>query len=176
MEYLITFIYDLSVPNLTGWGCSIWWYSQCDWKLWYLCSEKYAINFRTHFSCKEDEADNAIWSWFGRFSVIFTWSLYVHMTFSFNTCLTNPFLFLDKGIDIEASSKLGIKVARIPSGETGNATSCAEMAIYLMLGLLRKQVGLFETASYNSGNEIRTNSWSLFTTLDCIGQKGCSRL
>lgn len=67
-------------------------------------------------------------------------------------------MFLDKGIDIEASSKLGIKVARIPSGETGNATSCAEMAIYLMLGLLRKQVGLFETASYNSGNEIRTNS------------------
>ncbi|KAI5668170.1 hypothetical protein M9H77_18023 [Catharanthus roseus] len=44
-----------------------------------------------------------------------------------------------EGVDIGAASKLGIKVARIPSGATGNASSCAEMAIYLMLGLLRKQ-------------------------------------
>ncbi|KAL3513514.1 hypothetical protein ACH5RR_026231 [Cinchona calisaya] len=44
-----------------------------------------------------------------------------------------------EGIDIGAASKHGIKVARIPSGATGNAASCSEMAIYLMLGLLRKQ-------------------------------------
>ncbi|TYK31533.1 hydroxypyruvate reductase [Cucumis melo var. makuwa] len=43
------------------------------------------------------------------------------------------------GVDVDAATKLGIKVARIPSGVTGNAMSCAEMAIYLMLGLLRKQ-------------------------------------
>lgn len=46
-----------------------------------------------------------------------------------------------KGVDISAATTHGIKVARIPSGATGNATSCAEMAIYLILGLLRKQVG-----------------------------------
>ncbi|KAH6780428.1 D-isomer specific 2-hydroxyacid dehydrogenase family protein [Perilla frutescens var. hirtella] len=44
-----------------------------------------------------------------------------------------------EGVDINAATKHGIKVARIPSDNTGNATSCAEMAIYLMLGLLRKQ-------------------------------------
>ncbi|KAH0751251.1 hypothetical protein KY290_030483 [Solanum tuberosum] len=43
------------------------------------------------------------------------------------------------GIDINAATKQGIKVAKIPSGETGNAASCAEMAIYLILALLRKQ-------------------------------------
>ncbi|KAK9279264.1 hypothetical protein L1049_012943 [Liquidambar formosana] len=44
-----------------------------------------------------------------------------------------------EGVDIDAATKCGISVARIPGGKTGNATSCAEMAIYLMLGLLRKQ-------------------------------------
>ncbi|XP_050236363.1 uncharacterized protein LOC126686354 isoform X2 [Mercurialis annua] len=43
------------------------------------------------------------------------------------------------GVDIDAATRCGIKVARIPGGITGNAASCAEMAIYLMLGLLRKQ-------------------------------------
>ncbi|KAL3335089.1 hypothetical protein AABB24_031348 [Solanum stoloniferum] len=43
------------------------------------------------------------------------------------------------GVDINAATKQGIKVAKIPSGETGNAASCAEMAIYLVLALLRKQ-------------------------------------
>lgn len=44
-----------------------------------------------------------------------------------------------EGVDIDAATKYGIKVARIPSDATGNSASCAEMAIYLMLGLLRKQ-------------------------------------
>ncbi|XP_022143657.1 uncharacterized protein LOC111013515 isoform X1 [Momordica charantia] len=44
-----------------------------------------------------------------------------------------------EGVDIDSATKFGIKVARIPSGVTGNAMSCAEMAIYLTLGLLRKQ-------------------------------------
>uniref|UniRef100_A0A7N0UW58 D-isomer specific 2-hydroxyacid dehydrogenase NAD-binding domain-containing protein n=1 Tax=Kalanchoe fedtschenkoi TaxID=63787 RepID=A0A7N0UW58_KALFE len=42
-------------------------------------------------------------------------------------------------VDVNAATSHGIKVARIPSDITGNAASCAEMAIYLMLGLLRKQ-------------------------------------
>jgi phosphoglycerate dehydrogenase-like enzyme len=49
------------------------------------------------------------------------------------------FIYLNKGIDINAATKYGIKVARIPGDITGNAASCAEMAIYLILGLLRKQ-------------------------------------
>lgn len=44
-----------------------------------------------------------------------------------------------EGVDINAATAHGIKVAKIPSAKTGNAASCAEMAIYLMLGLLRKQ-------------------------------------
>ncbi|PNY14069.1 D-3-phosphoglycerate dehydrogenase-like protein, partial [Trifolium pratense] len=44
-----------------------------------------------------------------------------------------------EGVDINAATKHGIKVARIPGDVTGNAASCAEMAIYLTLGLLRKQ-------------------------------------
>uniref|UniRef100_A0A6V7QUZ5 D-isomer specific 2-hydroxyacid dehydrogenase NAD-binding domain-containing protein n=1 Tax=Ananas comosus var. bracteatus TaxID=296719 RepID=A0A6V7QUZ5_ANACO len=43
------------------------------------------------------------------------------------------------GVDVDAATKHKIKVARIPGSATGNSTSCAEMAIYLMLGLLRKQ-------------------------------------
>ncbi|GMH21777.1 hypothetical protein Nepgr_023619 [Nepenthes gracilis] len=44
-----------------------------------------------------------------------------------------------EGVDVDAATKHGIKVARIPGESTGNAASCAEMAVYLMLGLLRKQ-------------------------------------
>ncbi|XP_018839527.2 hydroxypyruvate reductase isoform X1 [Juglans regia] len=43
------------------------------------------------------------------------------------------------GVDIDAATKYGVRVARIPSHVTGNAASCAEMVIYLILGLLRKQ-------------------------------------
>jgi len=42
---------------------------------------------------------------------------------------------------VDAATQHNIKVARIPGNATGNAASCAEMAVYLMLGLLRKQVG-----------------------------------
>uniref|UniRef100_A0A1D1XYF7 Glyoxylate reductase n=1 Tax=Anthurium amnicola TaxID=1678845 RepID=A0A1D1XYF7_9ARAE len=44
-----------------------------------------------------------------------------------------------EGVDVDAATRHGIKVARIPGNMTGNSASCAEMAIYLMLGLLRKQ-------------------------------------
>lgn len=44
------------------------------------------------------------------------------------------------GVDVNAATEHKIKVARIPGSTTGNAVSCAEMAIYLTLGVLRKQV------------------------------------
>ncbi|KAI3846145.1 hypothetical protein MKW92_033271 [Papaver armeniacum] len=44
-----------------------------------------------------------------------------------------------EGVDVKAATDCGIKVARIPGNVTGNSASCAEMAIYLMLGLLRQQ-------------------------------------
>ncbi|KAK9110050.1 hypothetical protein Sjap_018110 [Stephania japonica] len=44
-----------------------------------------------------------------------------------------------EGVDVDAATKCGIKVARIPGRTSGNSASCAEMALYLMLGLLRKQ-------------------------------------
>ncbi|KAF5176004.1 Glyoxylate/hydroxypyruvate reductase B [Thalictrum thalictroides] len=44
-----------------------------------------------------------------------------------------------EGVDVDAATRHGIKVARIPGNVTGNSASCAEMAIYLMLGLLKKR-------------------------------------
>uniref|UniRef100_A0A0D9WXH8 Phosphoglycerate dehydrogenase n=1 Tax=Leersia perrieri TaxID=77586 RepID=A0A0D9WXH8_9ORYZ len=44
-----------------------------------------------------------------------------------------------EGVDVNAATEQRIKVARIPGKTTGNAVSCAEMAIYLTLGVLRKQ-------------------------------------
>lgn len=44
------------------------------------------------------------------------------------------------GVDVEAATRAGIKVAKIPSANTGNAVACAEHSIYLILGLLRNQV------------------------------------
>ncbi|GJN24920.1 hypothetical protein PR202_gb12698 [Eleusine coracana subsp. coracana] len=43
------------------------------------------------------------------------------------------------GVDVNAATEGRNKVARIPGSMTGNAVSCAEMAIYLTLGVLRKQ-------------------------------------
>ncbi|KAL3698596.1 hypothetical protein R1sor_012672 [Riccia sorocarpa] len=47
-----------------------------------------------------------------------------------------------EGVDIEAATELGIRVARIPSAGTGNALACAEHAVYLILSLLRDQKGM----------------------------------
>lgn len=58
----------------------------------------------------------------------------------FHFYLFDQLLIFLLGVDINAATKHGIKVARIPGDLTGNSASCAEMAIYLMLGLLRKQV------------------------------------
>ncbi|VAI16537.1 unnamed protein product [Triticum turgidum subsp. durum] len=44
-----------------------------------------------------------------------------------------------EGVDINAATEQKIKVARIPGSTTGNAIACAEMAIYLTLGVLRNQ-------------------------------------
>lgn len=43
-----------------------------------------------------------------------------------------------EGVDIPAATELGIWVTNIPSAGTGNAASCAEHAIYLMLAALRQ--------------------------------------
>ena len=43
-------------------------------------------------------------------------------------------------VDIEAATKNGVMVARIPSEESGNAASVAEHAVLLMLMLSRKLI------------------------------------
>lgn len=62
-----------------------------------------------------------------------------------------------EGVDITAATKHGIKVAKIPGGATGNAASCAEMAIYLILGLLRKQVASNE--NFRGAEKARGANW-----------------
>jgi phosphoglycerate dehydrogenase-like enzyme len=42
-------------------------------------------------------------------------------------------------VDIEAATRYGVWVARVPSSKSGNAASVAELAMYLMIGLSRKQ-------------------------------------
>lgn len=42
------------------------------------------------------------------------------------------------GVDVEAASRHGVYVANVPSGETANADSVAELAILLMLALARR--------------------------------------
>jgi phosphoglycerate dehydrogenase-like enzyme len=42
-----------------------------------------------------------------------------------------------EGVDIEAATRAGVWVARVPSGQTGNAESVAEHAVLLMLMLAR---------------------------------------
>lgn len=50
-----------------------------------------------------------------------------------------------EGVDIKSATEAGIKVARIPGDTSGNALSCAEHAIYLILALLRNQKGMEES-------------------------------
>ncbi|XP_039125775.1 D-3-phosphoglycerate dehydrogenase-like [Dioscorea cayenensis subsp. rotundata] len=50
-----------------------------------------------------------------------------------------------EGVDIVAASQHNIKVARIPGKLSGNSKACAEMAIYLILGLLRKKKEMEES-------------------------------
>jgi lactate dehydrogenase-like 2-hydroxyacid dehydrogenase len=42
-----------------------------------------------------------------------------------------------EGVDIGAASEEGVWVSNIPSAATGNAASCAEMAVFLILATLR---------------------------------------
>eukprot|EP00884_Botryococcus_braunii_P022444 jgi/Botrbrau1/8884/Bobra.0148s0004.1 len=53
-----------------------------------------------------------------------------------------------EGVDIPAATEQGIWVSNIPSHGTGNALSCAEMALYLMLATLRK-TKLMEASIHN---------------------------
>ena len=50
-----------------------------------------------------------------------------------------------EAIDIPAATELGIWVSNIPSAGTGNAASCAEMAVLLMLATLRNVNGMAES-------------------------------
>ncbi|GAB4816694.1 hypothetical protein N2152v2_003740 [Parachlorella kessleri] len=52
-------------------------------------------------------------------------------------CARRCKLVLQFGVGVEGATRLGIWVSNIPSGGTGNAASCAEHAMYLMLATLR---------------------------------------
>lgn len=47
-----------------------------------------------------------------------------------------------EGVDLEAAGDLNIRVANVPSDESGNADSVAELGIYLMIGLARDFRGM----------------------------------
>jgi phosphoglycerate dehydrogenase-like enzyme len=42
------------------------------------------------------------------------------------------------GVDVDSASRHGVYVANVPSGETANADSVAELAVFLMIGLARR--------------------------------------
>lgn len=43
-----------------------------------------------------------------------------------------------EGVDLEAAERAGVAVANVPTAESGNADSVAELAVYLILALLRR--------------------------------------
>ena len=47
-----------------------------------------------------------------------------------------------EGVDSAAARDMGVHVANVPTGESGNADSVAEMGIYLMIGLARDFQGM----------------------------------
>ena len=47
-----------------------------------------------------------------------------------------------QGVDIPAARAAGVRVANIPSINTGNAAACAEFALFLILSLLRDSHGM----------------------------------
>jgi phosphoglycerate dehydrogenase-like enzyme len=47
-----------------------------------------------------------------------------------------------EGVDLEAARDLGIWVANVPTGGSGNADSVAELGLYLMIGLARNFRGM----------------------------------
>ncbi|KAE8656746.1 D-isomer specific 2-hydroxyacid dehydrogenase family protein isoform 3 [Hibiscus syriacus] len=78
-----------------------------------------------------------------------------------------------EGVDIDAATKKGIKVARIPGDATGNAASWAEMAICLMLGLLRKQNEMLISVKQKTLEEPTGDTHLGFPSIDdLIDKKG----
>ncbi|CAD6341107.1 unnamed protein product [Miscanthus lutarioriparius] len=73
-----------------------------------------------------------------------------------------------EGVDVNAATEHKIKVARIPGSMTGNAVSCAEMAIYLTLGVLRKQK-LMDAAVHQKGLGSPTGRTILGKTVLILG-------
>lgn len=49
------------------------------------------------------------------------------------------------GVDFEAAERAGAVVANVPSGESGNADSVAELGVYLMIALARDARGMAQT-------------------------------
>lgn len=56
--------------------------------------------------------------------------------------LINQFGVGLEGVDLQKASAMGVPVCKIPSDETGNAQSCAEMCVLLCLTLLRQMPAL----------------------------------
>ncbi len=48
-------------------------------------------------------------------------------------------------VDIDEATRSGVWVARVPSSKSGNADSVAELAIYLMIGLSRRQAQIYQS-------------------------------
>jgi len=52
-----------------------------------------------------------------------------------------------EGVDKEAAQELGIAVANVPSANTGNAESVAELGVFFMIALARNLHGLFRSVA-----------------------------
>jgi phosphoglycerate dehydrogenase-like enzyme len=69
-------------------------------------------------------------------------------------------------VDIEAATRFGVWVARVPSSKLGNAASVAELAMYLMMGLSRKQTEIYR--SFKSRQVGQPMGMSLLNKTACI--------
>ncbi len=60
-----------------------------------------------------------------------------------------------EGVDLDAARDLGIDVANVPTGTSGNADSVAEIGLYLMIGLARNARAMAESLAARKMGEPR---------------------
>ena len=81
-----------------------------------------------------------------------------------------------EGIDIAAATDLGIWVSYAPSGETGNAISVAEWAVFLMIGASRRLRPMLDSISAPTQRATRVNTGLAGKTACIIGLGAIGRL
>lgn len=80
-----------------------------------------------------------------------------------------------ESVDIDAASQLGVYVANVPTDQTANAQSVAELAVSLMLALGRKLIGLNEGVRRGDWGKYELETTLRSSTVGLVGYGGIGR-